>query len=73
MAFPVFRAKDAAQIGMADERYAHQVEDLALVPLGRAPYVADLGTSGSSPGVSSRQRGIRTFSTSRCRCVMLER
>ena len=46
MAFPIFRAKDAAQIGMADEQYAHQVEDLALVPLGRAPHVADGGNLG---------------------------
>ena len=37
VARPIFGAKDASQVGMADKINAHQIENLALVPLGRPP------------------------------------
>ena len=46
MALPIFRTKNAAQIGMAEEQHAHQIEHLAFVPLGRAPNAADGGDLG---------------------------
>src|SRR4051794_21224920 len=33
IAFPIFRAQNAAQIGVPDELYARQVEHLPLVPV----------------------------------------
>ena len=46
MAFPIFRAKNAAQVGMAGEDDAREVVDFALVPIGRAPDAADGGHFG---------------------------
>src|SRR5207248_663618 len=41
VAFPIFGAEDAAEIGVAYEFYPGQVEYFALVPVGRAPDASD--------------------------------
>ncbi len=59
VADPVFGAEDAAEVRVADEVHAEEVEDLALVPVGGAPDVADGGHFGQLawPGRSSSGAG----------------
>src|SRR3954471_3911402 len=46
VAFPIFWAKDAAQVGVPDKLYARQVEHFPLVPVGGAPHAGDAGHFG---------------------------
>ena len=46
VADPVLGQEDPPQVGVARKKHARQVEHLALVPLGRAPDVADAGHLG---------------------------
>ena len=73
MADPIFGTENSPQAGMADEADAAQVEHFALVPVGRAPDVLTVGTSGSSPATSFFQRGSMTLSTRLTRFGTLQR
>ena len=70
MSDPVFGTEDAAQVGMPREMDAHQVERLALVPVGNRPHAGDGGTvRAASPALSSFQRGSFTLMTAVCLCA----
>src|SRR5580692_3323947 len=47
MPFPVFRHHDSTKVGMATEVNPEEVEDFALVEVGRGPYRSDAVEGGS--------------------------
>ena len=64
MALPVVGHHDAAQVGVAAEVNAEEVEDLALVEVGRGPDGVMLSSAASSPS-SRTTRRTRCFSAMR--------
>ena len=63
MSFPFVRHQDAAQVGMALEANAEQIETLALVPVGRGPDRRDRVHTGSAPGSRTFSRRRACFSS----------
>ena len=73
MAQPVVGQQNPRQVGVAHKLDSHQVEDLALVPIGGLPDGSELGSSGRRPGTSSYQRGSVIINTRRCLWTKLDR